>query len=440
MDNDRGMDPILSRVRDRVRRGWQATDEAALQPYQQRASELSIQDGCLLWGSRVVVPKKGREAVITLLHEGHPGVTRMKRLARGYVWWPGMDADIERAVKLCCKCQEHQKLPARAPMHPWEWPDRPWARLHIDYAGPIQGKIILVVVDAHSKWLEALTVTAATSQSTIEKLRMLFATHGLPETIVSDNGSVFTSEEFQVFTRRNGIQHLTSAPYHPASNGLAERAVQTVKEALRKEAGGGSMKPKIARFMFQYRLTPHTTTGVAPAELLMNRRLRSRLDLLHPDVAERVRSRQQKLKAGHDHHCHQRSFTEGRPIWAKNHAPGPPWLAGTLRKLVSPERFVVQLEDGRTVDRHIDHCRSRVPTPPNGDPILPTSELMDEERADEEQANEQAAVEPAALPRRSTRTRQERADEEQANEQAAVEPAALPRRSTRTRQPPDYFM
>ena len=75
-------DPILSRVQDRVRRGWQwqATDEAALQPYQQRASELSIQDGCLLWGSRVVVPKKGREAVITLLHEGHPGVTWMKRL------------------------------------------------------------------------------------------------------------------------------------------------------------------------------------------------------------------------------------------------------------------------------------------------------------------------------------------------------------------------
>ena len=150
-----------------VRRGWHTTDEAALQPNQTRASELSIQDGCLLWRCHVVVPKQGREAVTTLLHEGHPGVTRMMRLARGYVWWPGMDTDLEMAVKSCVKCQEHQKLPARAPLHPWEWPDWPWARLHVNYTGPLQWKMILVVVDVYSKWLEAQVVTTATSQATI---------------------------------------------------------------------------------------------------------------------------------------------------------------------------------------------------------------------------------------------------------------------------------
>ena len=168
-----------------------------------------------------MVPKQGRETVITLLHERHPGVNQMKRLARGYVWWPGMDADMEMAVKSCVTCQEHQKLPAKAPMHPWEWPDRPWARLHIDYAGPVHGKMILVVVDAHSKWLEAQVVNTATSQTIIDKLRMLFATHCLPEIVVSDNGLVFTSVEFATFMSYNGIKHLKSAPYHPASNGLA---------------------------------------------------------------------------------------------------------------------------------------------------------------------------------------------------------------------------
>ena len=132
-------DPLLSRVRENVRRGWQTTTDVAMSPYQTRAQELSVQDGCLLWGYRVVIPLQGREAVITLLHEGHPGICRMKRLARGYVWWPGMDGDLELAVKQCTQCQEHQKLPPKAPMHPWEWPDRPWARLYVDYTWTMRG-------------------------------------------------------------------------------------------------------------------------------------------------------------------------------------------------------------------------------------------------------------------------------------------------------------
>ena len=101
------MDPVLSRVRLNVLGGWIDTDESELQPYRSRAAELSFQDGCLLRSSRVVVPKEGREAVISLLHEGHPGVTRMKRLARTYVWWPGIDRELEFAIKTCGECQEN---------------------------------------------------------------------------------------------------------------------------------------------------------------------------------------------------------------------------------------------------------------------------------------------------------------------------------------------
>ena len=94
-----------------------------------------------------------------------------------------------------------------------------------------------------------------------------FATHGIPETIVTDNGSVFTSKEFKHFTDMNGINHLTTAPYHPALNGLAE----TLKTRL-KEMTVGNIEDKLACFLFQYRITPHTTTGHSPAELLMGRR------------------------------------------------------------------------------------------------------------------------------------------------------------------------
>ena len=98
--------------------------------------------------------------------------------------------------------------------------------------------MLLVVVDAHSKWMEVSIVNSATTATTIEKLRAMFAIHGLPRTVVSDNGSVFTSSDFEQFMLRNGIRHIRTAPYHSASNGLAERAVQTLKEGLKKLTSG----------------------------------------------------------------------------------------------------------------------------------------------------------------------------------------------------------
>jgi transposase InsO family protein len=128
--------------------------------------------------------------------------------------------------------------------------------------------MFLILVDAHSQWMEVCPVTSATSQVTIDRLRMIFATHGLPQILVSDNGTCFTSAEFQEFVRKNGIRHVTSSPYHPASNGLAERAVQSFKVGMKK-AGTGNIETNLARFLFRYRIIPHTTTGRSPAELLM---------------------------------------------------------------------------------------------------------------------------------------------------------------------------
>ena len=218
----------------------------------------------------MVIPPQGREKILEELHHGHPGISRMKSLARSFVWWPGIDKDLEAKVKHCDPCQKSRKLPASAPIQPWEFPKRPWSRLHVDYAGPFQGHMFLVVVDAHSKWLDVKVVKQATSTTTISALRSIFATHGIPELLVSDNGSVFTSAQFKDFLQHNGICHNTSAPYHPATNGLAERAVQTFKAFLKKSSVS-SLEDRLSQFLFQYRITPHATTGILPAQLLMGR-------------------------------------------------------------------------------------------------------------------------------------------------------------------------
>ena len=159
----------------------------------------------------------------------------MKRLARSYVWWPGIDKEIEDLVRHCPERQSVQSSTPVSPLLPIRWPTHPWAQVHVDLAGPFMGRMFLILIDAHSKWMEVHTLSSTNSTSTIQCLRRIFTTFGIPEVLVSDNGPNFSSAEFGAFLRRNGIQHKLSAPYHSASNGLAERAVQTFKKGMKKQ-------------------------------------------------------------------------------------------------------------------------------------------------------------------------------------------------------------
>ena len=351
-------DPTLSRVMQFVRKGWPSTvlDER-LKIFERKKLELSCQDHCLLWGSRVIVPPQGREAILRQLHSSHPGVVRMKQLARAYVWWPGLDGDIEKHVQHCSACQENLSSPPLAPVLPIRWPSRPWARIHVDLAGPFLNRTFLVVVDAHTKWLEAHVLPSATSSATITCLRRIFATFGVPEILVSDNGPNFVSQEFETFLKRNGIIHKTSAPYHPASNGLAERAVRTVKQGLKKTTQG-SIQDRLSRFLFGYRNTPQTTTGHAPAELMFNRLLRTPMDLLKPDLSRRM---EEKQKRHSDQVNPARDFKPSDMVFVKNLPPGskPIWLPGVIQASKGPRSYTIVLTDGRVVRRHCDHLRQR---------------------------------------------------------------------------------
>ena len=351
-------DPVLSTVLQYIRHGWPHKCDESLAPYSSRRNELSVHQGCVLWGSRVVLPPKARGDTLTELHEGHPGMTRMKSLARMYVWWPGMEKDIECAVSSCVECQMLQSAPPVAPLQPWKWPTRPWARLHLDFAGPLFGKMFLVAIDAHSKWIEVFPTASSTSAVVIEHLRTAFAQFGLPETVVTDNGSCFVSEEFSTFMLRNGIKHLTSAPYHPSTNGLAERAVQIVKKGLKK-CTEGTLECRLARVLFAYRTTPQSTTGVSPAELLLGRQPRTKFDLLRPNAAERVESKQLQQKENHDGSARDRGFHIGDPVYAKNFGQGQRWWPGIVVEVTGPVSYRVSLESGHVIRRHQDHLRIR---------------------------------------------------------------------------------
>ncbi|XP_058811033.1 uncharacterized protein K02A2.6-like [Topomyia yanbarensis] len=210
----------------------------------------------------------------------------MKSLARSFVYWPGIDSDIERTAKCCTECAQQAHAPPKFNKHHWEYPQVPWERVHVDYAGPVAGAMLLVVVDAYSKWFEVKVTHSTTAEATIKILDELFASYGTPVTVVSDNGPQFTAAEFREFLQQSGVKyHKLSAPYHPATNGQAERYVQTVKDALKAMGTTtNSLQQNLNVFLRQYRLTPHITTSESPAKLFLGRNIRTRLDLVRPET------------------------------------------------------------------------------------------------------------------------------------------------------------
>ena len=351
-------DRVLSKVYRYAQNGWPGSVSEDLQPFKSKQDEIGLEGGCLMWGIRVIIPAKLQSAVLQSLHMGHPGITRMKATARSYFWWNGLDLDIEKLANSCESCQAVKSSPAVAPLHPWAWPDAPWKRIHVDFAGPFLGKMFFIVVDAHSKWPEVISMSSTTAQSTIEVLRSLFSRYGLPEQLVSDNGAQFTSEEFTQFMKVNGIKHIRSAPYHPATNGLAERFVQTFKRAMKASEGEGkTLSQRLSQFLFSYRASPQATTNTSPSELFLGRTLRTRLDLLRPNCRSRVVSKQADQKIHHDRCSRPRSFVQGQAVMVRDFCPNAcKWMKGVVVQQLGPVTYTVEVE-GKLLKRHVDHLR-----------------------------------------------------------------------------------
>jgi len=197
-------DPVLKKVLEKVMHGWPETCEEELKPFKKIFLELSVENNCILWGSRVIIPGALQPKVLDILHETHPGGSRMKNLARSYVWWPNMDQQIEDFVKSCGVCQALMTSIPHDSYVPWSWPTRRWQRLHMDF-GCFMGTELLVVLDAHSKWPEVRIMTDIKCTTVIVALRSMFAAFGLPEEMVSDNGQPFASREMADFLQANGV-------------------------------------------------------------------------------------------------------------------------------------------------------------------------------------------------------------------------------------------
>ena len=242
-------------------------------------AELSVANGMLLRGSRLVVPQALRRRVLDLAHEGHQGIVRTKEKLRSGVWWPGVDVDAERLVRSCHACQVVSSGSPPEPVSSTELPAGPWQDLNVDLCGPFpDGQSLLVLVDQYSKWVEVETLTSTTTQEITSVLEKIFARHGFPFTLTTDNAQNLCSAHFKDFCKVRGIKHLTVTPLWPQANGQVERQNRTLLKAIRTAVAEGRNWPSsLQTFLLAYRTTPHPATGTSPAELLCGRQLRTKM-------------------------------------------------------------------------------------------------------------------------------------------------------------------
>ncbi|XP_055351901.1 uncharacterized protein K02A2.6-like [Paramacrobiotus metropolitanus] len=354
-------DQDLSTVHGYILHGWPTTVNERLRPYKRLENELVLINNCICWGSRTVIPVQQRRQILDYLHEAHMGAVKMKGEARAYCWWPQMDKDIQQMSRECRICSERAKETAKAPLLQWEVPENPWMRLHMDFAGPYHGTMLLLVVDAMSKWPEVAQMKHATSDGVLETLRNLFSRYGACTEIVTDNGTQFTSQEFANFRAEHGIKHLRTPPGHPQSNGQAERYVQTIKDGVAKlMADRKNLSDALRQFLWRYRGAPYATTGKSPAELFLGRKFRTQLDLLSPVMFTHTERNRQRYQHNFDKRTKRKSFLPGDLVMVRDYRLNRTvdWTSGRLVRREGTRIWEVSVE-GAIWRRHLNQIRPR---------------------------------------------------------------------------------
>ena len=322
-------------------------------PYWKVRDSLHEADGLLFKDECIVIPTKLRAEMLDTVHQGHFGIEETKARARKVIYWPGMSSDIEQLIAKCNTCNTYRNKNTKEPLLPHPVPQRPWQKVGSDILQH-QGNSYLLVIDYYSKYIEISLIKDKTAPTVITHMKSIFARHGIPEELISDN-MPYNSLEFRNFAKEWQFKHTTSSPTYPQSNGLSERAVQTVKRILKK-----STDPYLG--LLEYRNTPLTGMDYTPTQLLMSRVARTQVptshELLKPKVATDAREQltkcQEKQKLFHDKH------SKPLPTLSKDDtvrlAKDKKWIPATVTaKATTPRSYIVTTPNGQEYRRNRRH-------------------------------------------------------------------------------------
>lgn len=253
-----------------IQAGWPETRSetpSQLKPFWECRDEMATYDGLIMRGDRIFIPESQRRDILKRLHKSHMGIIKTKQRARETVYWPSMNRQIEEVIEKCETCLEKRNKLPKEPMMIHPIPTLPWTKVAADLF-ELAGKHFIVMVDYYSNFIEVEDLANQSAKEVIRNMKRIISRHGIMMTLLTDNGPQFTSSEFKDFTEQYGIDHITSSPYRPQSNGLAEKAVQTIKRMMIKCA---ETSEDFHLALLDLRNTPRGDLG-SPCQRLMGRR------------------------------------------------------------------------------------------------------------------------------------------------------------------------
>jgi hypothetical protein len=356
-------DPILSMMRKRILDGW-PHDKSKVEPelrfYFKLRNDLFLEGGLLFFNDRILIPTSMRVEMLAQLHEVHFGISKTQRRARELLYWPGMNRDVEDMILKCDICQSMRPGNSKEPLISHEIPDRAFVKIASDIA-EVNGKSLLVTIDYFSKWIEVSTLKNKSSGEVKRAWLEIFSRFGIPNIIIADNVP-FNSFECREFSKEYGFIIETSSPLYPRSNGLAERAVQIVKNIYFKS---GSDENRLLGLM-EYRSTPTKDMCYSPAQLVQNRRLKTKLpikeNLLMPrnlsELSGQFKKKAHNSKKYYDKNCKDRKpFEAGDKIRILKNKK---WIEGeVIRKHHTPRSYIVRDKDDVELRRNSYFLKKR---------------------------------------------------------------------------------
>jgi len=350
-----------------------------------------------------------RPKYLKLCHTVHQGADSCLRRARQSVFWPGMTADVKTVVEKCEVCAKAAPRQQQQPLQQPETPSKAWSRVSADIM-TVDGKQYLVTVDNLSGYLEIDLLRAQTSWEVILKLRMIFARFGPPEVLITDNGPQFTSAQFAAFAQSWRFQHRTSSPHYPRSNGQAEAAVKVAKAIMTKAKHSGT---DVYMALLDYRNTPHSSTNLSPAEVMLNGKTRTAtLPQYQPQTtidqkAATAKSKHQRVvKASHDKHVRElQPLQIGEKVWFTEFAGNKEkWSRGHIKEVHPSNRsYIIEVPSGGTYRRNrvfirIDRTSTAHPPSPSSDDENEEYLVVDDNKTDIVRQTPETV--PATPPRR----------------------------------------
>lgn len=313
-----------------------------------------------------------RNKALDIAHRGHPGVVSMRRNLRESIWWPYMDRDVNKRIQECAGCTAVSLQTPAEPMLRKDMPDRAWQDLAIDFFSAKEFATFLVVVDYYSRFIKVIEMKATNAEKTIEALETIFTEHTYPETIRSDNGPPFASEEFKAYCNKKNIRLVHTIPYWPQMNGLVERVNRGILRSLRiAKAQNTDWRKEIKAYVYAYNTTPHSVTGKPPLELLTNRPVKDLLPSLRTEPywnrdeatkdEDAIKKQKGKLYADDRRHSKPSSIAVGDKVLMKTYDTDKcaPKFRNELYKVLkrSGNDTIVVSEQGIKFRRPVSHLK-----------------------------------------------------------------------------------